>query len=250
MPDSIDEAMRLEFNRWAAAGRGHGMEQSHASIGEQAIAAMHLEPGQRVLDLGCGNGWAVRRMAPLVAGPDPADPHSFGQVVGLDVSDEMIGEARELARDVDNALFILGSAHEIPWQENYFQKVLSVEAFYYYHDQPRALAEIMRVMGPRAGLYILINLYRENPISLRWVELLSVPVTVRSAEEYAELLRQSGFEDVAWRQVPDLSPTPESYSGRWFQSVEELRECKRIGALLLTGRKPEVESPLRAIEEY
>ncbi len=246
MPDSLDEAMRVEFNRWAVDGRGSGMEHSHTSIGEQTIAAMRLKPGERVLDLGCGNGWAVRLMAPLVQGSDPATPHAFGQVIGLDVSDEMIRAARESSRDADNALFIWGSAHEIPWDENYFHKVLSVEAFYYCHDQPLVLAELARVMAPRAELYILINLYRENPYSLRWVDLLEVPVAVRSAAEYAHLLRQAGFEDVAWTHVPDLSPTPDAYIDRWFSSVEELRECKRMGALLLTARKPNVVSPPRA----
>lgn len=245
MPDSPDEAMRKEFNQWAAEGRGRAMEEHHVSIGEQTIAAMQLRPGERVLDLGCGTGWAARRIAGLVQGVAAERPQDFGQVIGLDVSDEMIRQARELSGEVENALFVWGSAHEIPWEENYFQKVLSIEAFYYCQDQAQVLGEVRRVMAPRAELYILINLYRDNPYSLLWVDHLQVPVMVRSAAEYTDLLRQAGFEEVAWRQVPDLTPTPDSYTGRWFSNVEELRESKRIGALLLTARKPEVASPPR-----
>ena len=42
--------------------------------------------------------------------------------------------------------------------------MLSIEAFYYYPDQERVLAEMFRVMAPKARLYILINLYKENPL--------------------------------------------------------------------------------------
>ena len=245
MPDSPEEAMQNEFNQWAANGRGRDMEQHHASIGEQAIKAMQLLPGQRVLDLGCGTGWSARRMASLVEGTAAERPQDFGQVIGLDVSDEMIRQARELSAECENALFVWGSAHEIPWEDNYFHKALSIEAFYYYHDQPRVLAELLRVMAPGAELYILINLYRDNPYSLLWVGHLQVPVVVRSAAEYADLLRTAGFGEVAWRQVPDLTPTPDTYTGRWFSSAEELRESKRIGALLLTARKPGAAAPAR-----
>ena len=53
---------------------------------------------------------------------------------------------------------------QIPWEENFFDKVLSVESFYYYPDQDRALMELFRVMAPRGRLFILINLYKDNRI--------------------------------------------------------------------------------------
>jgi hypothetical protein len=70
------------------------------------------------------------------------------------------------------------------------------------------------------------------------VDELKVPVQVRSEAEYLELLRQHGFTDVEARRIPDRSPTPEDYSGKWFKNAAELRDFKRIGALLLMGTKP------------
>ena len=166
-----------------------------------------------------------------------------GQVVGLDVSDEMIRRARAGSLAYDNIMFVVGSALQIPWEENFFDKVLSVESFYYYPDQERALAELFRVMAPLSELYILINLYRDNAYSLRWVEELQVPVTVRSESEYIELLKQHTFQDVRATRIPDLTPTPDEYSGRWFKNADELRDFKRIGALLLMARKPDFKSP-------
>jgi ubiquinone/menaquinone biosynthesis C-methylase UbiE len=238
-----DEQMRREFNEWAEAGKGEEMEHHHINITQQTLALMNLKPREKVLDLGCGAGWASRLLAQLVGGAERP-----GQVVGLDVSDEMIRRARASSAQFDNLLFVVGSALQIPWEENFFDKVLSVESFYYYADQDRALSELFRVMAPKGELYILINLYKDNHYSLRWVEELKVPVHVCSEQEYLELLRDSGFVDVRAMRIPDLTPTPEEYSGRWFKDAAELRDFKRIGALLLIARKPDVESPPRAYE--
>jgi ubiquinone/menaquinone biosynthesis C-methylase UbiE len=235
---STDERMRREFNEWAEAGRGEEMENHHISITQQTLALMELKPGQRVLDLGCGAGWASRLLAKAVSSADKP-----GQVIGLDVSDEMIRRARAASSNYENLLFVVGSAQQIPWEENFFDKVLSVESFYYYGDQEGALDELFRVMAPKGELFILINLYKDNAYSLRWVDELKVPVQVRSEQEYIDLLKEHAFEDVRAVRIPDLSPTPEEYSGKWFKNAEELHDFKRIGALLLIARKPDLISP-------
>ena len=242
---TADERLRQEFNQWAEQGRGEEMESHHISITAQTLELMDLRPSQRVLDLGCGAGWASRLMAKAVT-----DNHKPGQVIGLDVSDEMIRRARAASTAYDNLMFVVGSAQKIPWEENFFDKVLSVESFYYYPDQDRALAELFRVMAPQGQLFILINLYKDNSYSLRWVDELKVPVQVRSEEEYIQLLKAHTFEDVRAMRIPDLTPTPEEYSGKWFKNAEELREFKRIGALLLIARKPDFHSPPPGYEVY
>ena len=85
-----EEKLQQEFNAWAEAGRGEEMERHHASIAEQTIRKMELRAGERVLDLSCGAGWATRILARLVG----EGPQGFGQVVGLDLSDEMVRRAR------------------------------------------------------------------------------------------------------------------------------------------------------------
>ena len=116
-----DQRLQSEFNRWAEAGEGEKMERHHLDITEKTIRLMDLRPGERVLDLGCGSGWATRLLARLVAD----GPEGFGQVVGLDVSDEMIRQARAASKDFENILYVWGSAQQIPWEENFFDKLLS-----------------------------------------------------------------------------------------------------------------------------
>ena len=185
---------------------------------------------RRVLDLGCGAGWATRLLARAVAGDG-------GHAVGLDISDEMIARARDAVGDLENVMFVPAAADEIPWQDEYFDKVLSVESFYYYPDQEAVLRELLRVIAPGGQIFILVNLYKENPYSLRWVDELKVKVPARSEAEYLEMLRRCGFVAAEAVRIPDQTPTPETYSGKWFKDAAELREFKRIGALLLMAKK-------------
>jgi ubiquinone/menaquinone biosynthesis C-methylase UbiE len=225
-----DKNLQQEFNQWAAAGRGDEMESHHSDITDQTLALMDLKPNDRALDLGCGTGWASRRMARVVKG---------GEVVGVDVADEMLRRAEAASTGISNVRYLWGWAESLPLSDNYFSKVLSVESFYYYADQGAALDELRRVMAPGGRLFILINLYKDNHFSLRWVGELKVPVQALSESEYISLLDKHGFADVEARHIPDRSPTPETYSGKWFKNAEELREFKGIGALLLIAGKPQ-----------
>ena len=227
-PSEADQKLQREFNEWAAAGRGDEMESHHSDITEQTLALMDIQPADRILDLGCGTGWASRRMARLA---------TTGEVVGLDVADEMLRRADRSSSAFRNVRYSWGSAESIPEADGAFNKVLSVESFYYYADQGKALDELRRVMMPRAKLFILINLYKDNHYSLRWVTELKVPVQALSEAEYKALLEKHGFKNVEARRIPDRSPTPETYSGKWFKNAEELRDFKKIGALLLIAEK-------------
>lgn len=235
---SPEDCLQQEFNRWADDGEGAKMERHHLDITKKTMRRMDLRPGERVLDLGCGSGWATRLLARMVG----KGQQGSRQVVGVDISDEMVRQAQDSSKEFDNVAFVVGSAAQIPWDANFFDKVLSVESFYYYPDQERSLTEIFRVMAPHGRLFILINLYRDNPYSLQWVPKLKVPVHIRSAVEYVELLKKHAFENVEYALIPDDTPTPENYQTTSFHSLDDLKAFKRIGALLLMAFKPDVRS--------
>jgi ubiquinone/menaquinone biosynthesis C-methylase UbiE len=228
LSSAADQRLQQEFNQWAAAGRGDEMEDHHSDITEQTLALMNIQPSDRILDLGCGTGWASRRMARVA---------KTGEVVGLDVADEMLHRAEDASTGFKNIRYVWGSAEKIPAQSGQFTKVLSVESFYYYADQAKALDELHRVMAADAQMFILINLYKDNHYSMRWVTELKVPVQALSEAEYIALLQKHGFRKVEARRIPDRSPSPEAYSGKWFKDIAELKDFKRIGALLLIATK-------------
>src|SRR4051794_11338355 len=113
----MDERLRVEFNEWARAGRGESMERGHRPVGEQAIARMHVPDGARVLDLGCGSGWATRLLSGYAR---------KGLVIGVDISDEMIELARSSSKEFNNVEFRVGSAEHLPFDEGYFTHAFSM----------------------------------------------------------------------------------------------------------------------------
>ena len=110
--------------------------------------------------------------------------------------------------------------------------------------------ELFRVMAPRGRLFILINLYKDNPYSLQWVDKLKVPVHVRSEAEYVELLNKHAFDNVEARRIPDDTPTPDDYKTKSFNSLDDLRAFKREGALLMMASKPDLRTPAPAYTIY
>jgi arsenite methyltransferase len=223
-----EENLREEFNRWAEAGRGEGMEQDHLPITLPALEKMRIAPTDNILDVGCGAGWLLRRLAKLV--PE-------GRVVGMDISDEMIRHARRASVDFENVMFVAGEVAQIPWQPQFFSHVISVESSYYWPDPAAGLKDIFRVLREGGSAWMLINYYRDNPHCHQWGNLLAVPTHLLSAAEWAEQFRNAGFTHVAHERIVDHSPSPETYTGKWFRDTEQLRAFKAEGALLVHGTK-------------
>jgi ubiquinone/menaquinone biosynthesis C-methylase UbiE len=223
------DRLRDEFNRWAEAGRGEGMEQDHLPIVLPVLARMHLKPQDNVLDVGCGAGW----LSSLLAEQAPE-----GRVVGIDVSDEMIRRARRRNVDIDNVMSVIGEAEQIPWDAAFFDHAISVESAYYWPDPARALRELFRVLREGGSAWIAINYYRDNPHSHQWKDVLTIPAQLLSADEWEALFRDAGFVNVAHERIPDPTPAPETYSGRWFRDAAQLRAFREVGALLVRGSKP------------
>jgi arsenite methyltransferase len=228
MTDSASESLRAEFNRWAEAGRGDGMEQDHLPITLPVLAQMHPAPTDNLLDVGCGSGWLSRRLASMV--PE-------GRVVGMDISDEMIRIARRNSIDQHNLLFATGEVAEIPWESNFFHHAISIESAYYWPKPSAGVKEIHRVLRPAASCWVLINYYRDNPHCHQWGPLLPVPTHLLSAEEWSQLFRNADFTQIRHERIPDPSPSPDTYTGRWFRDAAQLRAFKAEGALLLHATK-------------
>jgi ubiquinone/menaquinone biosynthesis C-methylase UbiE len=222
----MDDRLRTEFNEWARAGKGESMERGHRPVGEQAIERMQLPATARVLDLGCGSGWATRLMA---------EKAKKGRVVGIDISDEMVQLARDTSKSFDNVEFHVASAERLPFADREFTHAFSMESLYYYEDMPSALKEILRILI-RGGLFVcVVDLYQENRPSHQWVAQLKVPVQLLRIAEYESLFEKAGFKNVKTQRLYDPAPLPQSYSGSTFRNLEELIEYKQAGSLMVSG---------------
>lgn len=179
---------RHQFNFWAENGWSDSLDESHLPLTEMALQRLQLSSGERVLDVGCGGGFASRLIA-AATGKDST-------VVGLDISDEMARRARAKSAGFENVRFLCGSAEHVPVRDNFFSAILSVEAFYYVENQQKALQEFLRAMAPGGLLCLVMCLYRDRPGWESEVRKYNLPVRVRSAAEYKRMIEDAGWSEV------------------------------------------------------
>src|SRR4051795_9252541 len=103
-------------------------------------AALGASRGERILDVGCGPGFYCAELLEEV-GPG-------GQVVGLDMSPQMLVLAERRCAGYDNVEFREAEATALPVEEAAFAGAVCVQVLEYVRDVPAALAELHRVVRP------------------------------------------------------------------------------------------------------
>lgn len=232
VPDRGTDAVRDTFDEWVRTGKADGMERRHKRLAELMLQRVELCEDSRVLDIGCGDGWTVRMIS---------DRISEGACVGIDVSEEMIHRGRSLSEDTDNVLFALGEAEEIPWAEDYFTHILSIESAYYWFDVSKAAQEMYRVAAYGGSFHVLINYYGENSFSEGWDQEMGLQLHRLDASQWAHTFRRAGFGEVSSDRISDDSPIP---PGKPPDELARREGLQRVGALYVTGRKPALPDSL------
>lgn len=107
--------------------------------------AAHIQPGQRVLDVGCGTGILAREIASRIG--------SMGRVVGIDPAPGMLALAKQRAPSVE---WRQGVAESLPFPDQSFEAVVSQFALMFFTDRPQALREMLRVLAPGGRLAVAV----------------------------------------------------------------------------------------------
>ena len=170
-----------------------------ASLGcGNPTALAQLNPGETVLDLGSGGGIDVLLSARRV-GPT-------GKAYGLDMTDEMLGLARENQRKagVENVEFLKGEIEHIPLPDNTVDVIISNCVINLSGDKQRVLSEAFRVLKPGGRFAVCDVVTRgEVPSEVRKNMLLWVGCIAGALGdfEYVAKLAKAGFEGI------DIEPT-------------------------------------------
>ena len=129
----------MKMRRWEKLlVNGSGHSHRVAEQAEKRLRTLDPQPGQRLLDVGCGNGAATIHLA-----------RAFDlAVTGLDVDPEQIDAATIAAGAPPAARFVVGNATELPFGENAYDLVYSNKTTHHVSDWPRALDEMARVLAP------------------------------------------------------------------------------------------------------
>ena len=139
-------SVRAEFDEWATSGKDRGMEDRHWHTAKHVLARMPVEPGDTVLDLGTGSGYALRALR----------ERDVGRGYGLDGAPEMARNARGYTED-DAVGYLVGDFDALPFAADSIDHVFSMEAFYYAADPLHTLEEVRRVLAPGGTFYCAVN---------------------------------------------------------------------------------------------
>lgn len=163
--------------------------------------------GDRVLDLGCGNGLLTLELARAVG--------ASGGIVGLDPSPDMRALAQDRCKDFPQVSIRDGAAYALPCPDSGFDKLASLQVFEYLDDLPRAAGECLRVLCPGGRLVVgdvhwdTLAWFSDDPARMTAMQRIwdrhlvdrIVPARLPA------ILRSAGFADVTLRPVPFVDTT-------------------------------------------
>ena len=181
------------FNRWAEIDKDRGMEEGHANAVNEmldyALKERHeINNDFTFLDLGCGNGWVVRKVF--------EDPLCIN-ASGIDGAPQMIANATKRGGSEE---YILANIYEYEPTQRY-DLIHSMEVLYYIEDPASTLNKIANSWLNKGGRIIVgIDLYYENIDSHSWEEKVGTRMQMFKEKEWVNFFRQAGFSDVeSWR---------------------------------------------------
>lgn len=179
------------FSEWADVGRDEGMERGHSASVEVMLKEL-LEGWNRpfrAMDIGCGNGWVVRRLS----------AHALcSHASGVDGAPSMIAKARTIDPDGDYIEAMLPE-----WTPGApYDLVHTMECLYYLED-PLGFLQTLHDewMLPGGRLVIGVDHYTENPASHDWGPSLNVHMALLSMDDWVSGLKEAGFTDITAMQV-------------------------------------------------
>lgn len=159
--NDVDSALAWQAGIWDRMSDVYQREidRRFAPVIEGVVSRAGLAPGSRVLDLGTGTGSIAMRALP--------DVGSSGEILGVDISPDMLAIARNRAAAIGagNVRFEIGRAEELPAGDASFDAVLASLSLMFALDRDAAAREIARVLKP-GGRFVAAVWSGSNPCDL------------------------------------------------------------------------------------
>ena len=122
---------------------GNMMNETNINMTRHSIQNLQIEAGNKILELGHGNAGHVEFIF------EQAENIKY---YGLEMSELMFQEARQTNRNYvsqKQAFFSIYDGNTIPFEDNSFNKVFTVNTIYFWQEPEKLLSEIYRVLQPK-----------------------------------------------------------------------------------------------------
>jgi ubiquinone/menaquinone biosynthesis C-methylase UbiE len=192
-----DDNAKLNEELWDSRAKTYDTRFGFTRWTQRKLVSMlKLEENPCILDIACGTGWAVRYAASLARGR--------GKFYGVDSSSKMIEQAEANYRNFLNVHFCKSKVEELPFDNNFFDVVISSNAFHHFSNPEKALKEAHRVLKTRGRVYILDT--TANNFFMRTVDRLSrklkpAHVKLYSTREFQALFEKAGLHYIMTKPI-------------------------------------------------
>ena len=206
------DGVQKTFDKWAQNGRAELMEIEHGKNVSKFLDSISFEKPFSFLDMGCGNGWVVRKISEI---------KNCKKAVGIDKSKKMIIQAKKKTTSKKQS-FIHTDIES--WKYNgKFDYIFSMESLYYADSIDVALRKIFKLLKPGGKFFCGTDFYSDNKATARWAGIMKIQMHLHSKKEWKKFFKDAGFE-VKTKHVKDLK-NKKKWKKEW-------------GTLFITGTKP------------
>jgi len=192
VPDALGPDRRF-FDLWSLFYDTPIVQRlTYRPIHEEVLRLLRATAPHRVLDVGCGTGLLTARIHREL-------PQAL--VVGCDFSGGMLRHAAAHTRAV---VWTRGDAQRLPLRAASFDAIVSTEAFHWFPDQERALAEFYRVLAPKGRLHVaLINppFAATSELLRAGSRLVGEPFYWPTRQHMRRMVETAGFRVEAQRRI-------------------------------------------------
>lgn len=201
------------FDRWAENGKAKIMEVEHGKNVIKFLKTVSFEKPFVFLDVGCGNGWVIRKIA---------QEKKCKKAIGIDKSKKMIIHANKKKRS-NKEKFVNTDIQS--WKYNgKFDYVFSMESLYYVDSIQESLTKIFKILKPGGQFFCGTDFYTENKATKKWAKIMKLQMHLHSKKEWKVFFRNAGFK-VKIRQIKNPKGNE-----KWK---------RELGTLFIIGQKPE-----------
>ncbi len=174
----MDKTSKL-FDVWAKTGRSEDMEKGHGTTVNQFLNKLSIKQNFRFLDIGCGNGWVVRKMS---------QHPSCIKAIGIDKSKMMIKNAKSKILSEKENYFVTDLE---TWKtKEKFDIIFSMESLYYSVPMEPALEKVFKLLKKGGIFYCGTDFYSDNTLTTRWIKDMNVPMDLRSEKEWKKMFKE------------------------------------------------------------
>ena len=167
------------------------MNDSHGAVTSWALEFFTFRGDEEVLDIGCGGGATLARLSEKI---------TSGHLTGVDyspVSVEMSGRTNREDVAAGKMRILEGSVEHLPFADGMFDRIITVESFYFWPDPVANLREVRRVLKQGGTFLLVADIYQKEGLGEETLKnIRAYEMNNPTREEFREMLEQAGFSEI------------------------------------------------------